>query len=86
MCKPAALIAVAILFVLALFALRGDRETAAQVPPARVQNWQYDTIVMESADVRNVEDLNKKGRQEWDLCGTVSFDKSTVLILKRPLR
>jgi len=88
MSKSTTIAAVAVLSLIALFALRADRGTAAQVAPAKVQNWEYETILLQNVDVQGAapEDLNKKGRQEWELCGTVTFDKSTVLIVKRPLR
>ena len=84
--KLAPLLAAAVLFTLALFAFRSE-PYAAQKAQDAMRRWEYDTIEINSNDVAGggKHELNKKGKDGWELCGTAETGfKATVLILKRP--
>ncbi|MEX2138693.1 MAG: hypothetical protein WD894_05490 [Pirellulales bacterium] len=89
--KPTALVAVALLFVLALFALRADGPHAGQNAPAPVQKWEYQIYGVVGNEFSIASDgqkrLNAKGMEGWEFCQVVSVDgQLKSVILKRPLR
>jgi hypothetical protein len=96
--KSIALIVVAILFVLAWFVFPEYRPYAAgqvrvEIPnaaKAEIPKWEYEAIEFASFDVAGPgkRELNQRGKQGWELCGTTSYppQNNTVLILKRPLK
>ena len=80
------IVAVALLF--AMFAFQPDRPSAAQKAERIKQQWEYDVIAIGTTDVvgGGKLELNRKGKDGWELCGT-SLDtqfKQAFLILKRP--
>jgi hypothetical protein len=82
--NPTALVAAAVLFVLALFALRADRPHAAQDAPAQVQKWEYTTETFNRGlDQKRLAELGGDG---WDFCQALPGEGPMTMIFKRPLR
>src|SRR5688500_385056 len=93
--KPTTLVAVAVLVALAWITILANRQSIAQraelkQQAAGAQNWEYETIELTSLTIAydGKRELNRKGKEGWELCGTASYapQNNTVLILKRPMK